>query len=71
MSPCAWQKSLLPVHHHEAKNSIYSAGHCSFLYRADGSIWMVYHATPTKDFSASPRLTYIKEMQFRCGVPIF
>ncbi len=68
---CHWQKSIIPVHDKKPKNSIYNAGHCSFLYRADGSVWMVYHATPTKDFNDSPRLTYIKEIHFKCGVPLF
>ncbi len=71
LNACHWQKTPVPVHQNQPKNSIYNAGHCSFLYRADGSVQMVYHATPTEKFEDSPRLTYIKEVQFKCGVPLF
>lgn len=71
MNPCNWQKSLTRVHYHRPQNDIYNAGHCSFLYREDGSIYMVYHATSTEVFSESPRLTYIKEVRFICNTPFF
>lgn len=32
---------------------------------------MVYHATPTPDFDDSPRLTYIKPLEFAFGKPLF
>ena len=71
MNACNWQKSLLPVYSNRPFASIYNAGHCSFLYRADGSVWMIYHATPEKDFFAGPRLTYRKPIRFLGNMPIF
>lgn len=64
-----WSKSPVRVHYHQPKKSIYSAGHCSFLYRDNGEIFMVYHATKTKAFFDSPRITYIKPVQFVFGKP--
>lgn len=67
-----WTKSLTRVHYDDPFNGIYNAGHCSFLYRKNGDIYMVYHATQTKEFDDSPRLTYIKSIQFNSfGTPIF
>ncbi len=70
MSPCSWIKSPTRLSYHKAAKNIYHAGHCSFLYRENGEIYMVYHATPTRDFFASPRLTYIKPVEFAFGKPI-
>ncbi len=64
-----WHKSPVRGHYHQPKKSIYSAGHCSFLYRENGEIYMVYHATKTKNFDESPRITYIKPVQFVFGKP--
>lgn len=64
-----WRKSPVRVHYHQPKKNIYSAGHCSFLYRENGEIFMVYHATRTKNFDESPRITYIKPVQFVFGKP--
>lgn len=71
MNPCNWSKSLTRVLYHQPFKKIYNAGHCSFLYRENGEIYMVYHATQTKEFSESPRLTYIKPVEFdECGRPM-
>lgn len=64
-----WSKSPIPVHYHRPLADIYSAGHCSFVYREDGSVLMVYHANLTKEFSA--RLTFVRPVRFICSVPVF
>lgn len=67
-----WRKSLTRVHYNDPFNDIYNAGHCSFLYRENGDIYMVYHGTVTKKFEDSPRLTFIKRIEFnKFGTPIF
>ena len=66
----SWCKSITPVSYHKALKSLYNAGHCSFLYRENGEIFMVYHANETRDFSKSPRLTYIKIVEFAFGKPV-
>ena len=66
-----WTKKRSRVHYHEPLKSIYNAGHCSFLYRENGEIYMVYHATQTRKFEESPRLTYIKKVEFKNGIPQF
>lgn len=67
-----WSKSLTRVLYHQPFKNIYNAGHCSFLYRENGEIFMVYHATQTKDFSKSPRVTFIKPVVFdENGKPSF
>lgn len=70
MNPCSWLKSLTPVSYHQPIKGIYSAGHCSFLYRDSGDVYMVYHANATRDFNKSPRLTHIKKVEFAFGKPI-
>ncbi len=71
MNRFSWEKSLLPVVYHQPKKGIYNLGHCSFLYKQDGEIYIVYHANKTKDFSESPRLTYIEKVEFNNGRPVF
>ena len=66
-----WTKGRNRVHYHQPLKNIYNAGHCSFLYRENGDIYMVYHATQTRKFENSPRLTYIKKVEFKNGVPDF
>jgi GH43 family beta-xylosidase len=66
-----WEKSRRKVQGNEPLKNIYNAGHCSFLYRENGDIIMVYHATATRDFFESPRLTYIKPVIFEEGKPVF
>lgn len=66
-----WEKSRRKVHGNEPLKNIYNAGHCSFLYRDNGEIIMVYHATVTRNFNKSPRLTFIKPIDFKNGKPIF
>lgn len=66
----SWCKSATPVSYHKALKNIYNAGHCSFLYKDTGEIYMVYHANQTRDFSKSPRLTYIKPVEFAFGRPV-
>ena len=65
-----WKKSATRVSYHQPLKDIYSAGHCSFIHRDNGDIFMVYHANKTKDFFESPRLTYIKKIDFAFGKPI-
>ncbi|WP_458457663.1 AraC family transcriptional regulator, partial [Pseudobutyrivibrio sp.] len=36
----------------------------------DGKIYMIYHATQKKEFSESPRLTYIREIKFIKDIPV-
>ncbi len=66
-----WEKSKRKIHGNEPLKKIYNAGHCSFLYRENGDIYMVYHATRTRDFNKSPRLTYVKAVEFKSGKPVF
>ena len=64
MNKDLWSKNCTRVLYHQPFKKIYNAGHCSFLYRENGETYMVYHATQTRDFSKSPRLTYIKPVVF-------
>lgn len=66
-----WYKSPAKIYGENKSQNIYHPGHCSFLYRNDGSIYMVYHATNNKDFSLSPRCTYIKKLDFYNNYPLF
>lgn len=70
MKKSSWKKSPVRVSYHTPSKDIYSAGHCCFIHRENGDIFMVYHANKTKDFSESPRLTYIKKVEFAFGKPI-
>ena len=68
----SWSKSLSRVKYDDTFNDIYNVGHCSFLYRKNGEIYMVYHANKTKEFDDSPRLTYIEPVGFnKYGNPLF
>lgn len=71
MNQKSWSKSLTSVMKQQPLREIYSPGHCSFLYRDNGEIYMVYHANKTKEFDDSPRLTYVKPVEFRCSKPYF
>ncbi len=71
MNAESWRKSMMKVMGNQPDKNIWSAGHCSFLYRENGEIFMVYHATPTENFHESPRLTYVKPIKFILGVPVF
>ena len=66
----SWCKSLTPVSYNNPVKKIYNAGHCSFLYRETGEIYMIYHATQTADFFKSGRLTYIKPVEFAFDRPV-
>lgn len=66
-----WHKETKSVYNHNPFRDVYSPGHCSFLYRENGDIYMVYHANSTLDFSKSPRLTYIKQIEFEDNIPKF
>lgn len=70
MNPQCWVKSAVPFFSERTSVNQYHTGHCSFLYRENGDIYMVYHATDNKDFSVSPRCTYIKKMNFIGDCPI-
>ncbi len=67
----SWSKSMIKVMGNQPKKNIWNAGHCSFVYRESGEIIMVYHATPTENFSDSSRLTYVKPVKFIFGIPVF
>lgn len=71
MNAECWQKRLTPVFSKKPLDNIYHTGHCSFIYRENGDVYMVYHATNNKDFSVSPRCTYIKKINFFGKYPIF
>lgn len=71
LNACSWQKSFTRVMYHQPIKNIYNAGHCSFLYRDNGDIYMIYHATTEKDFYSSPRLTFLRKVNFICDYPIF
>ncbi len=72
MNKGSWAKSPVSVLSHQPLKKIYNPGHCSFLYRENGDIIMVYHANATRKFDKSPqRLTYIKPVEFRNGIPYF
>lgn len=62
MNKNCWVKSCVKVFGKSKKQNQYHTGHCSFLYRDNGEIYMVYHATDNPDFSKSPRCTYIKRL---------
>ncbi len=72
MKASSWRKSLSRVCYDDTVNDVYNMGHCSFLYRKNGEIYMVYHANKTKEFDDSPRLTYIERVGFnKYGNPLF
>ena len=70
MKKSSWKKSPTRVSYHQPLKDIYSAGHCSFLHRDNGDIFMTYHANKTRKFSDSPRLTYQRKVEFAFGKPI-
>ncbi len=70
MKKSSWNKSSVRVSYHNPIKSIYSAGHCCFIHRDNSDIYMVYHANKTENFFQSPRLTYIKKVEFAFGKPI-
>lgn len=67
----SWFKNPAPIYTKQLHKGIYHTGHCSFLYRENGDIYMVYHATDNADFSRAPRCTYIKKLEFLNNYPIF
>lgn len=67
----SWYKSPVSVFGKQPDKSLYHPGHCSFIYRDNGEIYMVYHATDTADFFSKPRCTYITELDFYHDYPIF
>lgn len=69
MNKNSWCKSTTRVLYHQPLKEIYNPGHCSFLYRENGDIYMVYHANKSLDFFETPRLTYIKKVEFKFGKP--
>ncbi len=66
-----WKKSPTRVSYHKPLKEIYNAGHCSFLYRENGDIYTVFHATRELEFFNTPRLTYVQKLEFRNGKPVF
>ena len=71
MKKSSWIKSPLPVMKGGKTSGVYHTGHCSFLYRDNGEVYMVYHATDDPDFFAKRRCTYIKKIEFIGNYPIF
>ncbi|MBQ3499208.1 MAG: family 43 glycosylhydrolase [Clostridia bacterium] len=67
----SWYKSPVSVFSAQSDKDLYHPGHCSFLYRDNGDIYMVYHATDNADFFAKPRCTYITKLNFYRDYPIF
>ncbi len=71
MNKSDWYKSPVKIYGEMKSKDIYHPGHCSFLYRENGDIFMVYHATNNSDFFASPRVTYLKKVDFYNNYPLF
>lgn len=71
MQKASWSKSPLKVYGQKKSEGIYHPGHCSFLYRDNGDIIMVYHATSDRTFNVSPRVTYMKKVSFFGDYPLF
>ncbi|MBE6775577.1 MAG: hypothetical protein E7543_05230 [Ruminococcaceae bacterium] len=71
MDKNSWKKSPFRVSYHRPLKEIYNAGHCSFLYRENGDIYTVFHATRELEFDNTPRLTYVQKLEFKCGKPAF
>ena len=69
MKKSSWSKSLGKVF--GKGNGLYHTGHCSFLYRENDDVYMVYHATDNPDFFAKRRCTYIKKLEFLGDYPLF
>ncbi len=67
----SWKKSATRVSYHQPLKEIYNAGHCSFLYRENGDIYTVFHATRELEFFNTPRLTYVQKLEFKNGKPVF
>lgn len=70
MNKSDWYKSPVSVYKKHPQKNIYHTGHCNFIYRENGEIYMVYHATDSKAFSDSPRCTYIKKIEFLYNYPL-
>ncbi len=71
LDKASWKKSPTRVSYHQPLKEIYNAGHCSFLYRDNGDIYTVFHATRELEFFNTPRLTYVQKLEFRNGKPCF
>lgn len=71
MDKTSWKKSPVRVSYHKPLKEIYNAGHCSFLYRENGDIYTVFHATREMEFDNTPRLTYVQKLEFSNGKPSF
>lgn len=71
MKPKSWVKSINKIYAKKPYDNIYHTGHCSFLYRDNGEIIMVYHATDNKDFFKSRRCTYIRKLEIFNDYPVF
>ena len=70
MNVNSWYKSPVSVYKKQENKNIYHTGHCSFLYRENGDVFMVYHATSSENFFDSPRCTYIRKINFKFNYPI-
>lgn len=70
MRKSAWIKSTAKVYGQKPSEEIYHPGHCCFVYKENGDIYMVYHATNNEVFSET-RVTYIKKLEFIGDYPLF
>ncbi len=71
MKKSSWIKSPVSVFKKQPEKMLYHTGHCNFVYRESGDIYMVYHATSKSDFFAEPRHTYLKRLRFIRDYPVF
>ncbi len=71
LNKSSWIKSPVSVFKKQPEKSLYHTGHCSFLNRENGDIYMVYHATDNPEFFAKSRCTYITKLDFCFGFPVF
>lgn len=67
----SWIKCPVSVFNKQPEKSLYHPGHCCFLYKDNGDIYMVYHGTDNADFFAKSRCTYISKLEFCFGFPVF
>ncbi len=71
LDEAGWRKSPARVFGKNEASGIYHPGHCSFVYKENGEIYMVFHATGNEDFFAENRHTYIKKVDFLGSYPLF
>lgn len=70
MRKSAWIKSPAKVYGQKPSEEIFHPGHCCFVYRDNGDIYMIYHATNNEVFSET-RVTYKQKLEFIGNYPLF